>query len=248
MHSEATEYLKCSHENIQDDNGEGNSVCLECGQVLDDIYTYNHTYVTNQTEKELYLNNKNEIHTKNLKLRSAEIELVKTLKDKWFFPNIVIEDTIELFLQLCNTEKEEKNIHCFKKTLFAFAFFKALEKQNCSHSISEICILFDIPSIKYLSKLGFTEKIEMQNNIFDFLNRFSNNLNLNFKQKKQVFHTLKNMKKIPPNIKPETICGLIILNHHLKEPLNCSLKSIAKNCEISYQTLVKNHKKHKNIF
>ena len=112
MHSESNEYLKCSHENIQEDNGEGNSVCLECGQVLDNIYTYNHTYLTAQTEKETYLHNRNEIDTKNLKLRSMEIELVKTLKDKWFFPNIVIKDTINLFLKFCDSKQEEKTNIC----------------------------------------------------------------------------------------------------------------------------------------
>ncbi len=98
MSSNSDEHLKCPHLCILSDNNEGNTVCTECGEVLDAVYAYNQTYIQTQTcgEKELY----NEKRRKMLDKRKTEIDLIKTLEEKWFFPPAVIDDTVELFLEL----------------------------------------------------------------------------------------------------------------------------------------------------
>ncbi len=236
--------IECPHLNILSDNSEGGSVCLECGQVLECIYTCNQKYISEQTEKEKNLENEEE--DKILKQRQSEIELIKTLQDKWFFPYCVIEETSQLFLKLI---EKDTNIKCYRKTLFAFAFYKTLLNYKCSHSISEICFLFDLTSIKIFTQIAEKCGIKLEHNIEDFLNRFCSNLEFDFKQRKKVFMTLKTINiNLPPNIRPETICGIILLDFHYKNPTKWSTKEISEKCEISYQTLIKNYALFKNIF
>ena len=244
MSSETNKTLKCNHLNILDDNGEGNTVCITCGLVLEPIYSYNQTYITTNTEDEKYItkDGSNKEKEKLLVQRKNEIELIKTLQELWHFPPHVITQTINLFLKIA---KNKKQLH--KKTHFAFAFYKSLFDNKCSHSINEICYLFGISSIKTFSKIAFHEEIEFPPNISDFLDRFCSYLEFNFKQRQKIFNILQKIK-FPPNIKPETICALIILHYHKKEKTKWNAKEIAHRCEITYQTLQKNYSNFKHIF
>ncbi len=246
MSSNSDVHLKCPHLCILSDNDEGNAVCTECGEVLDAAYGCSQTYIQSQTssEKELYNGKIN----KMLDQRKEEIELIKTLEEKWFFPPAVISSTIELFLELI--ERKQLNVikvGCYKKTIFAFAFYKSLSKHNCSRSISEICNLFDITSLKKFSQLGFEKEIELPLNVTDFLNRFCSNLEFNFKERKNILQILQNIKLLP-DIKTETICALIILHYHYTNSTKWSTKEIAIKCEITYQTMIKNYSYFKHIF
>ena len=107
--------------------------------------------------------------------------------------------------------------------------------------------LFDVKSLKIFSQLGFEHQLELPPNITDFLTRFCINLNFSFQQKKEIFKIFKSIK-LPPNLKPETICGLVILHYHNIHKTNWNKKEIAKRCEITYQTLLKNYCKFKNLF
>ena len=244
MSSSTDKNLKCDHVSIQEDNGEGNSVCVNCGLILEVVYSYNQTYIHQNTGSEKDISEKNLNKDKEilLKRRKNEIELIKQLQELWHFPKNVITKTITLFLKLAQGKTQ---LH--KKSHFAFAFYKTLIDNKCSHSINEICYLFDISSIKTFSKLAFREQIELPPNISDFLSRFCSNLEFNFKQKQKIFSIFKNIK-LPPNIKPETICALIILHYHKEEKTKWNTKEIANRCEITYQTLQKNYSNFKNIF
>ena len=247
MSSKTIGNLKCEHGNICLDNGEGWSVCRDCGEILEPVYLYNHSYVNKQTANESRIT-KNKQEEKNatfLNQRKEEIDLITTLCEKWHFPNYIINNTKNLYLSLIQNKQNKLRYH--KKNIFAFAFYKTLISNNCSHSIHEICHLFGITSLKIFSKIGFEHKFELPPNIKDFLNRFCSNLELNFQQRKDIFKILQNIK-FPANLRPETVCAIIILHYHEKNNLKLKKKEIAKNCEITYQTLMKNYYKYKHIF
>ena len=243
--------FKCDHLNIYEDNGEGSSVCAECGQTLEPTYACDWSYINKQTIEETFITGSDKIsaNEKILQKQQNEIELIKNLHDKWHFPYQVIEDTKNYFLKLIHQIKRKQKMQFDKKTIFAFAFQIVLSKHNCSHSIYEICNLFQITSLKQFSKLGFELQIELKPNFEDFLNRFSSNLNLSFHDKQKLLVKLKALK-LPPNLRPETICALLIYNFFLqnKKPTNDIAKHIAFNCEISQQTLLNNYKKFKHLY
>ena len=235
----------CIHSNVINDNGEGNTVCLDCGVILDIVYSYSSKYVNNQTQIE---SNIEQTETEYIRQRKEEVDLIKTLKDLWHFPKQVIADTIHMYLKILKKRKREKRMkNVFKKKIFAFCFYKSLLSHNCSKSIEEICLLFDIVNIKTFSQLGFEENIELNCNMNDFLTRFCTNLNFSFKEKQQINNYLNKIQSIS-NLQPKTICSIAILHYHYINGSNWNTRDIANNCEISYQSMIKNYKQWKFMF
>ena len=232
--------MNCIHTNVIDDNGDGFSVCLDCGLTLDIVYSQ---YKNNGTEIEGNLE-----QVEFIRHRKEEVDLIKTLKDIWHFPEQVINDTIDLYLKLLEKrrkEKRKKNI--FKKKLFAFCFYKSLLNHNCSNSIEEICLLFDIVNVKTFSQIAFEENIEIDCNIYDLLTRFCTNLKFTFKEKQEINNYLKKIQN-RTNLQSKTLCSIAILHYHYINGTNWNTKDIANNCEISYQSMVKNYNQFKMMF
>lgn len=246
MSSSTNCLLGGNHENICEDNGEGNSVCTDCGVILEPVYFYSKKYLNEQTDDETNLC-KNMRERKSevlLQHRKKETDLIEKLQEKWCFPHYIISETLLLFSKLIKTNKKSRY---HKKTIFAFAFHKTLINNNCSHSLYELCSLFEIRSLKVFSKLAFEHQLELPPNITDFFNRFCVNLEFSFLEQKKIFYLLEKVKKVA-NVKPETICAITILHYHNTYKTKWNKKDIAKRCEITYQTLIKNYKKFKNHF
>ena len=247
MSRNTTTKFGCDHKNICEDNGEGSSVCTDCGQILEPVYFYSKKYIDKQTDCEKNLSN-NEMNTKNkvlLEQRKNEIDIIKKLQIKWCFPKKIINETYSLFLKLLYNKPKKTRYQ--KKTVFVFAFYKTLIDNGNSHSLYELCCLFEISSLKLFSQLGFEHQLELPPNITDFFNRFCVSLEFSFLEKKKIFQLLQKVKKIA-NIKPETICAITILHYHNTFKTKWDKKDIATRCEITYQTLIKNYKKFKNHF
>ena len=141
MSSTTVDFVKCNHENICEDNGEGASVCIDCGIIQEPVYLYSKKYLNEQTDcgKDLCKNVNTQEREVLLKNRQTQIDLINKLQEKWCFPNYVIDETIKLFSILIN---KNKKIRYHKKTIFALAFHKALINNNCSHSLYELCRSF----------------------------------------------------------------------------------------------------------
>ncbi len=228
----------CSHESVLEDNAEGSSVCLLCGQILDPLYSFEPHYVRQQTESEKLLQQgqlKNNIY---LKHRKDEIDLITTLRDLWHFPQEVIHNTLTLYVSLVK-KNEEKSM--YRKKIFAFAFYKTLLDFNCSHSIDEICLLFDIVNIKTFSQFALQQNIELNCNLSDFLQRFSTNLELAFSEIKLIKSYLDKLQNVP-NVQPKTLCSVAILHFHYMHGTKWKTQQIANHCEVTYPTMIKNYK------
>jgi transcription initiation factor TFIIIB Brf1 subunit/transcription initiation factor TFIIB len=247
MSRDTTAKFGCDHRNICEDNGEGSSVCTDCGQILEPVYFYSKKYIDKQTdcEKNLFGDERSTKNKVLLKQRKNEIDIINELQIKWCFPKNVIDETYSLFFHLINTKHKKTRYQ--KKNIFVFAFHKTLINNNNSHSLYELCNLFEISSLKLFSQLGFEHQLELPPNITDFFNRFCINLEFSFLEKKKIFPLLEKVKKIA-NIKPETICAITILHYHNTYETKWSKKDIATRCEITYQTLIKNYKKFKKHF
>ncbi len=227
----------CLHESVLEDNNDGYTVCLICGQVLDQVYLCDTHYAKLQTQSENLLQTEQLKCNKYLKHRKQEIDLIATLLDLWHFPNKVIDDTLRLYVSLIKENKKS----LYKKKIFAFAFYKSLLKNNCSRSIEEICLLFDIPNIKTFSQFAMEQNIELTCNLNDFLQRFSNNLEFTFSEIKLIKSYLSKLEKVP-NLQPKTLCSIAILHFHYLHGTKWSTQDIANRCEVTYQTMTRNYK------
>lgn len=209
-HFENREENTCSHLSVYDDEKEGHSVCLNCGLVLQQLFTFSHF----NEEKEY------SFEEKFLQDVCKENNLAGNIPQKAYelwtlhFP-------------------EMRKSHFFYYASLAFCLYEALLYADLTHSLTEISRMTGVTP-KKIKKLE--SQMKYNNNYFQkpihFIERYGKILYIPF------FH-IKIMTNIALHlidfhyIKPQCVSAMIIYLYCQENDLDYSLKDICSVCQVS---------------
>lgn len=206
----------CAHRQTIDDDREGNSVCLECGLVLEPIYQ-----PLWQEAADLSIVERNDPIRTFLLDVAAHAEI----------PQSIVEYSMSYY----NKIKRQLQNHQPKfseQVLASYALYETLSRNNISRSVQEIEFFTSCKATKLWSVESALNLKETLNHPLDYVERFCNALEIKYQDVKIIKGIVGNMFGLG-GIRPQCVVAVVIYLYHKETKNKLPLLKICEICNVS---------------
>ena len=214
----------CSHENTVICHTEGDTVCVDCGLVVEDFLTHNETHAFQTFSKSFY-------HFTECDFSKDYYDIVHLCSRFHLDDGHTISRIYEKYLRVKNEKKFRK------EEIISFVMYQFFKSENVPRSMKEISENTSISKNK-LWKIERSQNYKLPSSTpKQLLETYFTHLNLSFKDKIAISDLIDSFKWTETSFAPSSICSGLCYFYCKEKKIHMSMKKVAAVFHVSVMSV-----------